>query len=263
MIHRLISLSALLAAAIVTPAAAQNRGDFHWSGSVASGGNVSVSNISGEVRVTASTSGKVDVTGYKHGHDTDRVRANVEQTSRGLVVCVLYDDATSCNDNGSHSNNRRGNRDWNDASIDLEVSLPAAVNLTASSVSGDVRVSGINGDVDANSVSGNVHLDRLRSTTIRANSVSGDIEVQADQLNGRGDLSFHTVSGDVTLELPRSFDADVTMATVSGSMDSDYQMTMNNGRVNRRSINARIGNGGRRLDLNTVSVDVKLRMGSR
>jgi DUF4097 and DUF4098 domain-containing protein YvlB len=261
MTTRLLSLSALLAAAVVMPAGAQNRGDFHWTGTVPSGANVSVSNISGEVHVAASASGKVEVTGYKHGHDTDRVRANVEQTSRGLVVCVLYDDATSCN-GGSHSNNR-GSHERNDASIDLDVSLPAAVNLTANSVSGDVRVTGINGDVDANSVSGDVHLDRLRSTSIRANSVSGDIDVQADQLSGRGDLSFHTVSGDVTLELPRSFDADVTMSTVSGSMDSDYKMTMNNGSMSRRNINARIGNGGRRLEFNTVSGDVRLKMGSR
>jgi len=260
MTHRPLSLAALLAAAAM-PAAAQARGDFHWNGTVANGSEVSVGNVSGDVRVTASTTGRVEVTGYKHGRDADRVRANVEQTSRGLVVCVLYDDATSCNGGGSRSSNHRGN--WNDASMDLEVSLPAAVNLSANSVSGDVRVTGINGDVDANSVSGNVHLDRLRSNSIRANSVSGDIDVQADQLTGRGDLSFHTVSGDVTLELPRSFDADVSMSTVSGSMDSDYQMTMNNGRMNRRSINARIGNGGRKLDLNTVSGDVKLRMGSR
>jgi hypothetical protein len=36
-------------------------------------------------------------------------------------------------------------------------------------------------------------------------------------------------------------------------------MTLGNGRVNRRNIEARIGAGGRRLDLNTVSGDVKLR----
>jgi DUF4097 and DUF4098 domain-containing protein YvlB len=261
MTHRLLPLSALLAASIVLPAAAQNRDDFHWTGSVASGGDVSVGNVSGDVHVTASTTGKVEVIGHKHGRDSDRVRANVETTSRGLVICVLYDDDTSCNDRG-HSNNRRGDHSFN-ASIDLDVSLPAAVNLNASSVSGDVRVTGIQGDVDANSVSGDVQLDHLRANSIRANSVSGDIEVQADQLTGSGDLSFHTVSGDVTLEMPRSFDAEISMSTVSGTMDSDFQMTMNNGRMNRRTINARIGKGGRRLDLNTVSGDVKIRMGSR
>lgn len=263
MTHRLLSVSALCIAA-AAPAAAQARGDFHWTGSVASGGDVSVGNISGNVRVTTSTTGKVEVTGIKHGRNADLLRADVQQTSRGLVVCVLYDNDSSCDSRGSYSNNnRRGNRDWNDASMDLDVSVPATINLKASSVSGDVQVSGIQGDVDANSVSGNVRLDRLRAASIRANSVSGNIDLQADQLSGRGDLSFHTVSGDITLEMPRQFDADVSMSTVSGSMDSDYQMTMNNGRMSRRSINARIGNGGRRLDLNTVSGDVRLRMGSR
>ncbi|MEO7086046.1 MAG: DUF4097 family beta strand repeat-containing protein [Gemmatimonadaceae bacterium] len=257
--HRLLPFSALLAALVAIPASAQS-GDFHWTGSVPSGGDVSVSNVSGEVRVTASTTGRVEVTGYKHGRDADRVRANVEQTSHGLVVCVLYDDASSCEGRNSSSGDHHGR---NDASIDLEVSVPAAINLRASSVSGNVRVSGVQGDVDANSVSGNVNLDRLRAASIRANSVSGNIEVQADQLTGRGDLSFHTVSGDVSLELPRNFDADITMSTVSGSMDSDYQMTMSTGRMSRRSINARIGSGGRRLDLKTVSGDVKLRMGNK
>ena len=89
-------------------------------------------------------------------------------------------------------------------------------------------------------------------------SVSGDIFVQIDVLTGRGDLSFKTVSGDVTLELPKNLDADVSMSTVSGQMDSDYPLTLN-GRMNRRSIQARIGNGGRNLDIGTVSGNVRLR----
>ncbi|HTE45361.1 MAG TPA: hypothetical protein VK636_08980, partial [Gemmatimonadaceae bacterium] len=64
-----------------------------------------------------------------------------------------------------------------------------------------------------------------------------------------------------TLELPRQFDADVSMTTVSGSMDSDYPLTINgNQRMSRRNMDARIGAGGRRLDLATVSGDVKIRM---
>jgi len=36
-------------------------------------------------------------------------------------------------------------------------------------------------------------------------------------------------------------------------------MTLTNGRTSHRNIQARIGNGGRRLELNTVSGDVKIR----
>jgi hypothetical protein len=41
-------------------------------------------------------------------------------------------------------------------------------------------------------------------------------------------------------------------------MDSDYPITLN-GRMSHRRIEARIGEGGRRLDISTVSGNVRLR----
>ena len=82
--------------------------------------------------------------------------------------------------------------------------------------------------------------------------------MSVESLVGRGDLHFNTVSGDVVLELPKTLDADISMSTVSGKMDSDYPLTLN-GRMSRRAIEARIGAGGRSLDIGTVSGDVRLR----
>ena len=65
--------------------------------------------------------------------------------------------------------------------------------------------------------------------------------------------------GDVTLELPSTLDADLSMRSVSGRIDSDFQMTLN-GRMDRRRLEARIGKGGRDLDVTTVSGDLRLRM---
>jgi len=150
MIHKLASLALVIAA---LPLSAQRRADFQWANPVAAGGTVSVRNISGDVKIVPSTSGRVEVQGFKHGsgRQLDRLRATVDQTSRGIVVCVLYDDATSCDDN-NHSNSRRGN--WNDddngnASIDFEVAIPNNLVVDAGSVSGDVSINGAHGDVKA------------------------------------------------------------------------------------------------------------------
>ena len=62
----------------------------------------------------------------------------------------------------------------------------------------------------------------------------------------------------MTAELPKGIEADVTMRSVSGSLDSDFPLTLN-GRMNRRSIDARIGRGGREIEVTTVSGDVRLR----
>lgn len=254
-----VALAALPASALRAQA---RTADFHWEGPVAAGGEVSIHNVNGNVKVTPSTTGRVEVAGVKHGSGRE-VTAEVHQTSRGIVVCVVFQDAdTRCDEDGySSSSHRNRNRDdnWNDASMDLQVTVPANLTVSANSVSGDVDITGAQGDVRGGSVSGDVRMMHLRASSVEANSVSGDLDVQIDELTGRGDLSFHTVSGDVSLAVPRQFDVDLSMSTVSGEIDSDYAMTLTNGRTSRRSIQARIGSGGRRLELNTVSGDVKIR----
>jgi len=257
---RTVATLALATAAL--PLGAQRRADFQWANPVPAGGTVSVRNISGDVKITASTSNRVEVLGFKTGRGrTDRVRANVEQTSRGITVCVLYDDAQSCDDN-NHSSGRRRWSDDNDgdASIDFEVAVPTNLLVDAGSVSGDVSIDGAHGDVNASSVSGDVTLAHLHANSVRATSVSGDVDVRVDELLGRGDFKFTSVSGDVTLEVPRDFGADLSMTTVSGEIDSDFPITVGgNTRMNRRNVDARIGAGGRRLDVSTVSGDLRLK----
>jgi hypothetical protein len=250
---------ATLVASLSAPALAQNRGDFHWEKALPAGNEVSVHNVTGNIKITPSTSGKVEIVGIKRGSSRyfDRVRADVEESSHGISVCVLYDDSDSyCDGRGVHMH---GDRDWNDVSMDLELAVPTNLVVSASSVSGNVGITGAQGDIEASSVSGDVRMDRLRASSVRAHSVSGDVEVFVDALTGTGDFTFKTVSGNVTLELPKDFGADLSMSTVSGDVNSDFPMTLGNGRMSRRRIEARIGGGGRRLDVATVSGDLRIR----
>ena len=260
------SLAVLLFAA---PLAAQTTTtrtpDFRWEKALAAGSLVHLNNLNGDVTVTPSTTGKVEVTGVKRGRDADMVTLEVIETSNGVRVCAMFKDKdVTCDEDGYrvHEDRRWGRRrgdDWNDAQIDIVVKIPKDVRVSAGSVSGDVEVTGAEGDVRASSVSGNVRLDKLRSTTrIRASSVSGDVWVVVESLAGEGDLHFTSVSGNVTAELPKNIDADVRMRSVSGSLDSDFPLTLN-GRMNRHSLEARIGKGGRELEVTTVSGDVRLR----
>src|SRR5205814_2080077 len=135
MIRQLVSMTLL--AAIAMPAAAQARSaDFHWEKALAAGSTVSIHNINGDIKAVPSTTGRVEVVGFKRGSGRaiDHIKADVQETSRGVTICVLYDDTDSyCDDNGMHSNSRRSrwdrnDRDWNDAEMRLEVAVPT--NLT-------------------------------------------------------------------------------------------------------------------------------------
>jgi DUF4097 and DUF4098 domain-containing protein YvlB len=177
------------------------------------------------------------------------------------MICSMFKTADmECDEDGFHIHDRHGyrDRDFDDVSIDIDVKVPKSMLVDAHSVSGNVSVVGAEGRVRAGSVSGDVRMERLRASSVKATSVSGDVVVGVEALTGDGPLTFTSVSGNVTAELPKGIDADVTMRTVSGSLDSDFPLTLN-GRVNRHSLEARIGRGGRELEVRTVSGDVRLR----
>lgn len=255
-----LAFGAALPTAVVGQDRASTR-DFRWAKSLPAGQWVRLHNISGDVTVTATDGDRVEVVGIRRsgggGYDEDDVRVDVHEGRDGVTICALWGEESWCDDRGSHIESHRDGRRRR-GHVDFQVRLPRRLKLSANSVSGDVEVNGAGDEVRARSVSGDVKLERLRSPAVTATSVSGNVDAGIDALTGPGDLRFTSVSGNVSLQLPRSLDADVTLKTVSGELDSDFQLTLH-GPMSRRSLNGRIGRGGRELYLTTVSGDVRLR----
>jgi Toastrack DUF4097 len=253
----LLGLSLLTLAAAPTAALAQG-GDFQWSRAEPAGTMVSVHDITGDVTFRPGSGSTVDVTARRHGSDAD-VYTVVKEYDKHVVVCVLYRDTDeSCDEDGAHMHSH--DRHWGrQASMDVTVQLPTSMLADARTVSGDIEIDGAHGDVRAASVSGDLTLRNLNATAVRATTVSGDVNAAVTALAGDGELVFRSVSGDVTVAMPANLDADFSMSTVSGDLDTDFPLTLN-GRMGQRSIRAQIGKGGRRFSVSTVSGDVRLRM---
>lgn len=267
---------ALVLAPVTRTAEAQGSADFRWQKQLAAGQRVSIRNVNGNISATPASGNRVEVIG-RNRYSENAVRAEVIETSDGIVICALQDDMY-CDEGGIRGRSRRNGNDWNRARMDFEVRLPRNLRLDVSSVSGDVKVEDVRNEVRASSVSGNVlvsgarsevrgssvsgdvRLQGLRVSRVSASTVSGRLEVAVDQLDGAEDLKFSSVSGDVVLTLPRSFGAELRLSTVSGEIDSSFQITLN-GRMDRRRLEGRIGSGGRRLTVSTVSGDLRLREG--
>ena len=148
-----------------------------------------------------------------------------------------------------------------DVEVDFDVRVPPGVRFTGRTISGDVEVEGLDAQVLARTVSGDIYV--TTTDLADASTVSGSIDVTMGRADWRGDLEFHTVSGDITLSFPGGLDTDIEFESLSGDMDSDFPIALRS-RSNRwigGHIRGTIGDGGRSLSMKTVSGDVRLRRG--
>lgn len=242
----------LLIAISAAPAAAQSR-NWQWSKAIPAGKVIAIKTILGDVSATPASGNTVEVVGTKRGRgNPDAIRIVAEEHADGVTICALYDDQEDCDD-GSHNGS---DRDDDNIGVDFEVRVPRGVRFNGSSVTGNVEARGLTADVKASSVSGNVRV--ATTGLVKASSVSGSLDIRMGATNWTETLSFSTVSGDITLEMPGELNSNVRFSTVSGSIDSDWPITM--GRSSKRSgVSGTIGKGGRDLKFSTVSGDVVLR----
>lgn len=155
----------------------------------------------------------------------------------------------------------------------------ATDHITVESVSGDVRASQLSGDVRTESVSGTIEI-RDATGPVRAETTSGDVsligvtsrsvyattvsgEVEYDgTIDNSGRYEFHAHSGDIRLEIPESANAQVSIETFSGSLDSEFPITLQPGQRTTgrpRRFEFALGNGsGARVIAESFSGDIVL-----
>lgn len=127
--------------------------------------------------------------------------------------------------------------------------------VSAESVSGTITLDGVSGDVELESVSGAIRVRGGRIPFFHAETISGDISFDGSlDPNGLYEVSSH--SGDLRLALPASGGARVELQTHSGTIRSDFPITLQPGEsISRRpkSMKFTVGTGGARLTAQTFS----------
>jgi DUF4097 and DUF4098 domain-containing protein YvlB len=90
--------------------------------------------------------------------------------------------------------------------------------------------------------------------------VSGNVEVDINRLEGTDDMKFSSVSGNVNVRMPEGLDAQVSMSTLSGALDTDFPVEVKEKRYGPgRSASGRVGDGSRQLHMSSVSGNISLR----
>lgn len=235
---------------------------FTWSGSIPAGRWIYLRNLNGPIRVERGGS-RVEVTAERRwSRDADPKRVRFTSTKgddgQSQVVCALWDEEASCDEDGYHGGDRRDR--WSDrgsVSVHFVVRVPEGVRVDVRTVNGGLEVGGATAEVVARTTNGSVRAETLGGP-VDARTTNGSIFASMRQVGDARDLEFRTTNGSVTVEMPSSLGAEVEMSTVNGRVSTEFPVTLS-GRIDPRRLRARIGDGSRRVTLRTVNGSVELR----
>jgi DUF4097 and DUF4098 domain-containing protein YvlB len=145
-------------------------------------------------------------------------------------------------------------------------------DLRVSSGSGTVTVSNVRGDVSVNAIAGVIHVSHPGGR-IEADAGSGEVDIQgaandvkAHAASGRVSVQgnpgadsyweLKTLSGGVQLSVPASANLHLSAEAVSGEIRTDIPIVVEE--QGKHSLRAHMGSGGGRVDVHTVSGEIRL-----
>ncbi|MFC8919023.1 DUF4097 domain-containing protein [Streptomyces sp. NPDC057116] len=130
--------------------------------------------------------------------------------------------------------------------------------VRADTVSGSVEAQAVTGDLRFTSVSGDLTVVEGAGTSVRAESVSGDMVVDLDPAGEPADIRLTTVSGEVAIRLPHPANAQVEANTVGGAVSNAFEDLRVSGQWGAKKITGTLGDGKGTLRASTVSGSIAL-----
>ena len=155
-----------------------------------------------------------------------------------------------------------GSVDATDIGDDVRASS-ASGNVSVANAKGDVRINALagvihvikpGGRVEAETASGSVDV-RGAANDVKAHSASGRLAIQGNPSpNSYWELK--TASGAVQLSVPAGANFQLSAATVSGDIRANVPIVIEE--QGKHSLRAHVGNGGARIEVHTVSGEIRI-----
>jgi DUF4097 and DUF4098 domain-containing protein YvlB len=210
--HRLVGIVAVAALLAGAPARAswfavempgdqQQTEKFSKTVPLPKGGSLDLSNISGDIAITGGAGDQVVIDAVKRGKTAEDLK---------LVQIEVIAGASRVEVRTQYPRERRNVN----VSVDFTVTVPRGANVTVRTVSGDLKLASIDGSLMADSVSGDVTV-KSAGLLESARTVSGNVLVES--ASSDGDISFASVSGDVSLKAVKA--RGIEANSVSGGVD--------------------------------------------
>lgn len=250
------------------PARAQNEkrtifteNNFHWQGALKDGQTLEVVNQNGDIEASGATGDGAQVEGTKQDGDENELYLEVVEYSDGVTICAVYaKDKTPgrCHRGGVSSESHNWSWHGHRAKINLSVSVPKGVRLTASTTNGSVRGHELNSVVKAATTNGNVEV--ATSEWASASTTNGGVRVSMGNAKWTGELSLTSTNGSVHVTLPAGSEFEVRASTTNGGVHTDFPITVQ-GSFNSKDLSGTVGAGGRELKVATTNGGIELKKG--
>ncbi len=173
---------------------------------VGKGSALMLSNIAGNIQVSAAAGDRIEVEALKHAW-----APNAEQAKERLAGALIETYATGNRVELRVEHGER--RDARALDVEFNVKVPPDATVDLRTISGDIRVTNVKGEVRVQGVNGNLSLEGT-SRLAAVKTVSGGITIA----NGGADaqLSLSTVNGDLLVQTLSTRALDIN--TVNGDV---------------------------------------------
>ena len=130
--------------------------------------------------------------------------------------------------------------------------------IEASSVAESIHISGSSGEIYVETVGGNIVLEDVSATVVEVGTVGGRISFSGSIADG-GEYFFGSHGGTITITVPEGTDAEVSFATIHGSISSNFSGVPDFERGQRNTFT--IGSGGATIEAETFGGRIVFRRG--
>lgn len=226
--------------------------EFHQTYALSPDGRVELDNINGDVHISSWDRNEVKVDAVKYADTKERLdEAHIEIDAGKDYVSIRTKYP-------HHDNNWNWGSHNNPAGVEYTLTVPRAARLDeiklingaldVNGVSGEVRASCINGRLEAHNLAGRANLS----------TINGRLNARFDQLVGGG-VELNSVNGSVDLTIPSDSKAEIEASTISGSINNDFGLHVNNHRFVGHDLRGELGNGGTHIKLENVNGRIEIR----
>jgi len=245
-------------------ALADYREDFSKTLPLKAGERFSLENVNGGVAVSTWKEDKVEIKAVKVARNDEKdlkdVEIRVEQSAGHVSVKAIWPKFRL------HFN----------VNVDFEIKVPEGVILDeVETVNGGIEVTGRYGRAAVGTTNGSVSVEDA-SGELKAYTTNGGIKVNrfegkldAETTNGnirlegltfKDGISAETTNGSITLAIasPESFNANLLARTTNGHITVDFPVTLKNLTQSKHRVEAKIGQGGPEISLETTNGSIKI-----